>query len=198
MNTEDRKHKEEANQKTHEIDPLSAPLRVPGYISVREAAKIMGVSERSIYGYIESGKLPGYRIGSLLAIDEETLNNYRRPVVGRPRTRTPIWRVPVVLNLQYLLHITVYVRPGMGELLEQRLIEIRTERKHLIPGTVARYVARNKNNSDEVQIVLIWRRLVMPPEPEREAALEALRADLADILDWETASYMEGQVILNT
>lgn len=198
MDTENSKHREEAYQQRQAMNPSPAPLRVPGYISVREAARIMGVSERSVYGYIESGRLPGYRIGSLLAIDEETLNNYQRPVVGRPRTRTPIWRVPVVMNLQYLLHITVLVRSETSHLLEQRLIEIRSGHKHLIPGTVARYIARNKSNADEVQMVLVWRKLVMPPEHEREAALNELRVDLADILDWETASYMEGQVILNT
>jgi hypothetical protein len=35
----------------------------------------------------------------------------------------------------------------------------------------------------------------MPPE-ERKAALAALRADLAPILEWETASLTEGQVLL--
>lgn len=33
--------------------------RVPGYLSVKEAARMLGVSERSVYGSIESGKLPG-------------------------------------------------------------------------------------------------------------------------------------------
>lgn len=172
--------------------------QLPGYLSVCQAAKIMGVSERSIYGYLKSGRLVSYRLGGLLAIPEEALRAYRRPVVGRPRTRTPIWRVPVVMNLQYLLHITVRIRPGMEEALERRLLQIRAEHRHLIPGTVARYIARNKDGSDMVQMVLVWRRLIMPPEHERAAALEALRADLADILDWESAVYMEGQVVLNT
>lgn len=172
--------------------------QLPGYLSVCQAAKIMGVSERSIYGYLKSGRLVSYRLGGLLAIPEEALRAYRRPVVGRPRTRTPIWRVPVVMNLQYLLHITVRIRPGMEEALERKLLQIRAERRHLLSGTVACYIARNKDGSDEVQMVLIWRQKIMPPELERQVALEALRADLADILDWEVASTLEGEVLLNT
>lgn len=67
-----------------------------------------------------------------------------------------------------------------------------------MPGTVARYIVRNIADPARVQLVLLWRYKTMPSEREREAALEALRADLADLLDWESASYLEGQVLLNT
>lgn len=40
----------------------------PEYLSVREAADIIGVSERSMYGYVEQGKLTGVRIGHFLVV----------------------------------------------------------------------------------------------------------------------------------
>jgi len=188
---------EQSDQTTHELHLTSGPVQVEEFLSVRDAAKMMGVSTRSVYGYIETGKLLGIRIGASIAVHAEAVRNYQRPVVGRPRTRTPIWRVPVVMNLQYLTSITVRAREGQSTKLEQRLAEIRANSRHLITGTVARYIVRDKINPDEIQIVLVWRRLVMPPDEEREAAITALCADLTDILDWETASYREGQVIMN-
>jgi excisionase family DNA binding protein len=188
---------EESEQTTHELHLSFGPVQVEEFLSVRDAAKIMGVSTRSVYGYIETGKLLGIRIGASIAVHAEAVRNYQRPVVGRPRTRTPIWRVPVVMNLQYLTTINVRAREGQGAKLEARLTEIRVGGKHHIPGTVARYIVRDKVNPDEIQIVLVWRRLVMPPDEEREAAIAALCADLADVLDWETASSREGQVIMN-
>ena len=186
-----------ADPAVHELHLPSGPVQVEEFLSVRDAARIMGVSTRSVYGYIETGKLLGIRIGASIAVHAESVRNYQRPVVGRPRTRTPIWRVPVIMNLQYLTTINVRAREGQSAQLEQRLTEIRMSRKHHIPGTVARYIVRDKLNPDEIQIVLLWRKLVMPPDAEREAAIQALCADLADILNWETAVSCEGQVLMN-
>lgn len=169
---------------------------MPGYLTVSEAAKQLGVSSRSLYGYIAQGDLAVERIGQVIVVPQEAISTYtHRRVVGRPRTRTPPWRLPVVMNLQYLVHMTVQIRPGMGDALEQWLVEIRASQKHQMPGTVARYIVRN---AEEVQIVLIWRHLSMPPEHEVQAALDALRTDLAALLDWEHSCSRQGSVILNT
>lgn len=168
------------------------------YLSVKEAAQCLGVSERSIYGYIASRKLPGERIGQTIVVRRETLETYQRPAVGRPRTRTPIWRVPVQTNLQYLLSMSVRLCPGQEQRFMQKLAEMRRERQHLIPGTVARYISRTRNEPEEIQIVLVWRQRLMPSEEERQATLAALRADFAELLNWETLSSFEGPVALNT
>lgn len=177
---------------------LEVPVtRIPGYLSVKEAARIIGVSKRSVYGYIETGKLPGARIGHLIVVDAAHVQNYQRKAPGRLRTNTPAWHMPPVNNLQYLTSITVHVRPGQSERLDQKLNEIRIAGKHLQPGTAARYIARNQHSPSEVQIVLVWRRAVMPPKEERESAFAALCSELAEILDWETAVYKEGQVLMH-
>ena len=171
--------------------------RVPGYLSVKEAARLLGVSERSVYGYIESGKLPGARIGSMMVVEQDRVAQYQRRAPGRVRTKAPVWRVPPEQNLQYLTTITVPLRRGQSERLEQKLCEMRATGTHLLPGTSARYIVRSQENPEEVQIVLVWRAALMPPAEEREAALAALRADLSEVLAWETAVYTEGQVVLH-
>lgn len=169
-----------------------------GYISVREAATVLSVSERTVYGYIDDGKLAAVRIGSAIALEEKTVQAFQRQATGRPRTRLPIWRSPVGKNIQYLTVIFVRLLKGQSEEFERRLAEIRSHEKHLLPGTVARYIARGRGKPEDIQIVLIWRSTVMPPDEEREAALAALRSDLAGVLDWETAWLEESQVVLHT
>jgi len=38
----------------------------------------------------------------------------------------------------------------------------------------------------------------MPDEAEREQALAAFRNTLVDVLDWDTAQYNDGQVLMHT
>lgn len=177
--------------------PGSTLERVPGYLSVREAASIMGVSERSVYGYIEAGKLPGARIGNIIVVISEYVYTYERRAPGRTRTTTPPWHMPPLKNLQYLTTITARMYPGQGELLEHKLHEMRVANKHRLLGTAARYIARNQSDPEEIEIVLVWRSVVMPPPEVREASLAAFYADLADVINWETATRTEGQVLMH-
>jgi excisionase family DNA binding protein len=189
-------HMEEmVNRASHEAKVTLE--RVPGYLSVKEAAQLIGVSERTIYGYVEAGKLPAARIGSMMVVEAESVRGYQRRAPGRLRTRIPPWHVPPENNLQYLTIITAQLHPGQRERLVEKLLEIRTAGKHLLPGTAARYIVRSRECPDEVQIVLVWRSAIMPPAEEREAALAALRDDLAEIVAWETALYKESQVVIH-
>jgi excisionase family DNA binding protein len=162
-------------------------LQASEYVSVAEAAHQLGVSARSVYGYIETKKLPAIRIGASIAIPAEALASFQRGVVGRARTRTPVWRVPTAENQQYVTTITVKVRQGQEARLEEKLAEMRKQREHLLYGTVARYIAQSVDCPEQIQIILVWRALVMPPEEEREAAFAALQVDLDDLLEWESA-----------
>lgn len=170
----------------------------PGYMTVKDVAEELGISERMVHTYIQDGRLPGYKMGRLTIVKEEDFHLFQRSKKGRPRTRLPIWRKSVGDNVQYLTLIAVHLRPGQEKTLDQKLEEVRADAKHLLPGTVARYIARSEKKPEDVQIVLVWRSTVMPPEEEREAALAALRADLADVLDWETAWSEYGKVLMHT
>jgi excisionase family DNA binding protein len=171
--------------------------RLPGYLTIKEAARIIGVSERSVYGYVKAGKLSGGRVGHIIAVSEEHARAYERKAPGRLRTITPPWHIPPLNNPQYLTTIKVLIRPGQDALLDRKLSEMRVARKHLLPGTAARYIAHDQHDPAKLIILLVWRSAVMPPDKEREAALAALTGDLADVLDWETAISKEGQVLLH-
>jgi excisionase family DNA binding protein len=168
-----------------------------GYISAGEAARILDVHPRSVYGYISRGRLTAIRVGGVTALDAEEVSHFERQVSGRRRERHPLWRVPWASNRQYLTLIRTRVREGASERLEQRLEAIRAAKKHHLVGTVARLILRSQNDPMAIQILLVWRQIVMPAEEERQAAIAALCDDLADLLDWEHATWSENRILLH-
>jgi excisionase family DNA binding protein len=172
---------------------------LPGYVSTREAAKMLGVSERRIRLYIEMKRLPAVRAAKVFMIPVEHVENFKRKIVGRPRKSTLAWRISSLENTQFMTSISVQVKSAEGELsLRQRIEEVKRSGRHIFPGTVARYVVSSETIPRQIEIVLVWRSTVMPNELEREQALEALRQALADVLDWETAQYNNGEVLMHT
>ena len=73
-----------------------------GYISVRDAAEFLDVAESTVYRYVDEGRLPAIRVGGGIAVLEQAVKEFNRQATGRPRTRLPIWRLPVGKNIQYL------------------------------------------------------------------------------------------------
>ncbi|HEX7735379.1 MAG TPA: hypothetical protein VF458_10965 [Ktedonobacteraceae bacterium] len=97
-----------------------------------------------------------------------------------------------------MLQIVVQLRPNVIQALEKRLEKIRASGGYIFPGTAARFVSRSDQRPDEIHILLIWRGSMIPTPEAREAALEELRRELADVLDWETARYETEQVLMHT
>jgi hypothetical protein len=171
---------------------------LPGYVSTREAAKILGVSERRIRLYIEMKRLPAVRAADVLMLPLEEVKHFQRKIIGRPRINTPAWRISASENTQFFTTIAVQLRAHQEKLLLQRLAEIRQAGQYIFPGTVARYIVRSATVPGQVEITLVWRKIIMPNEIEREQALEAFRRALADVLDWSTAQYSSGEVLMHT
>ena len=169
-----------------------------GYLTVKKIAEKLDMSERMVHTYIQDGRLPGYRLGKLTVVKEEDFQAFERAKKGRPRTRLPIWRKSVGDNIQYMTLITARIRTGQRDNFAKKLDEIHADEKHLLPGTVARYIARSEAKPDDIQIVLVWRSTVMPPAAEREAALAALRQELAEIVDWDSSWSEYGRVLMHT
>jgi Antibiotic biosynthesis monooxygenase len=94
--------------------------------------------------------------------------------------------------------ITVQVKSNQEQQLTQRLEEVKRNGRHVFPGTVARYIVRSTTTPRQIEMMLVWRSTVMPNEGEREQALEAFRQTLADVLDWDTAQYNSGEVLMHT
>ncbi len=171
---------------------------LPGYVSIKEAAKKLGISERRVYLYVETKRLAAVRAADVLLIPLEALNSFKRNIAGRPRKSTPTWRISSEENTQFMTSIIVQIRPGQREHLGQRLEEIRQSGKQTFPGTIARYIAGSDTLPNQIEIVLIWRSTVMPDEATRKQALQALQQALTDILDWKTARYNHGTIFMHT
>jgi excisionase family DNA binding protein len=171
---------------------------LPGYVSTKEAAKMLGISERRIRLYIEMKRLPAVRAADVLLIPAENVKNFKRNIVGRPRKSTLAWRTSSAENTQLMTSIFVQVKDQPATQLTQTMEEIKQSGGHVFPGTVARYVAKSESVPGQVEIVLIWRSTVMPDEAEREQSLEAFRQAMSDVLDWETAQYHHGEILLHT
>ncbi|HEY0752584.1 MAG TPA: helix-turn-helix domain-containing protein [Ktedonobacteraceae bacterium] len=144
-------------------------------LSMREAASMLGVSQRSVYGYIESGKLAGERSNKIIRVSAQEVATFERRAPGRVRSAPPRWRWPPEQNPLYLTTILVRVRPDGAALLDATCAEFRVQNKHRLPGTSARYIGRNLDDPDEVNIVLVWRRASMPPDEQRAGSRGPLR-----------------------
>ena len=173
---------------------LTEPL--PECVTIQEAASMLGLCERTVYFYIEDGSLPAFRLGKSTVLKKEDVDGYQRKAPGRLRIRTPAWHTPPTHNPALLTTITVQILPGQGERLESRLDEIRQQGTHTFAGTAQRYISRSLLDPNRVQMLLIWRGATLPSEEERAAALAAFRAELADLLDWQTASTRESRLLL--
>ncbi len=180
------------------MDDSVNSLRIPGYASVKEAAEMLGLSPRTVYDYIEEGRLPSARLADVIAIPIEEILKFKREPSGRPRKNTPPWHISSGDNTQFMSLISVQLHAGQRDVLQQRLEEIRKKKQHLFPGTVMRYIAAGSDSSDRVFLLLVWRGTVIPDERTREGALEEFQRSLDDVLDWSTAQYEYGQVLMHT
>lgn len=172
--------------------------RVPGYVSIKEAAKLLGLSPSRVYEYVEDGRLSSVRAAHVILIPLEEVENFKPSISGRPRRSVPRWRISPEDNLLLSTTILVQLRPHRQELFIKRLEEMKQSDLYLFPGTIARFITKSETTPGQVEIALIWRKTVMPTEEEREQALEELRQALSDVLDWDTAQYNQGQVLMHT
>ncbi len=171
---------------------------MPGYVSIKEAAKLLDLSVKRVYEFVTEGRLPAVRAADVIMIPLEDVKAFKRGASGRSRTSIPRWRVSAGDNTQFMTSITVQVRTGQHAALPKKLEEIRQSGEHLFPGTIARYITLSEKVPDHVAIFLVWRGTVMPGEATRETALQTFRAALADVLDWDTAQYDTSKVLMHT
>lgn len=171
---------------------------IPGYVSVKEAADMLGLSPRTVYDYIEEGRLPSARFADVIAISREEIRKFKREPSGRPRKNTPLWHISTGDNTQVMSLISVQVRAGQRDALQQKLEMIKKRKQHLFPGTVMRYVAASSGAFERVLLMLVWRGTVLPDETRREEALAEFRRSLDDVVDWSTAQYENWHVLMHT
>jgi excisionase family DNA binding protein len=167
------------------------------YVSIKDAAKILGVSDKRVYSYVEDGRLPAVRAAHVIMIPLEEVKKFKPKISGRPRKNTPLWRTSPADNMQFTTSIYVQIRTNQRENFQQKLQRIKQAQEHIFPGTIARYIIGSTTRPMAVEILLIWRSTAVPNIAAREQSLEAFRQALADVVDWTTAQYNDGEVFMH-
>lgn len=188
--------KNEGRYYTSPMSEMSDVSGIPGYVSIKEAAKILNLAPNTVYEYVAEGRLSSFRAAHVIMIPLAEVQAFRPSIAGRPRKRLPVWRIPPNDNLLFMTSIEVTLFPGQHETFLKRL-EVLKREDYIFPGTVARYIAGDAASPESIEIVLVWRSSVMPDEEDREQALDAFRHALTDVLDWKTARYKHGRVFMH-
>lgn len=171
---------------------------IPGYVTIKEAAKMLGISANRVYTYVEEGRLPSAQAAHVIMIPLEALKDFKSQLSGRPRTSVPLWRISPEENTVLTTSILVRVRTNQYARLLVRLEEMRRDRQHLFPGTLARYFIEKKGHPEHIEILLIWRSTAMPDEATYNQWLDEFRQTLSDVFDWDTAQYETGKILMHT
>lgn len=171
---------------------------IPEYVSIKDAARMLGVSDKRVYTFIEEGRLPAVRAAHVIMIPVEEVKKFKPKISGRPRKNTPSWRSSPENNTLLTTSILVHIKPDQSKKLQQRLEKIKQHGEHTFPGTIARYILNSKSEPGSIEILLIWRSTTMPDEDAQKETLNQFQQELADVLDWESARYEEGQILLHT
>jgi excisionase family DNA binding protein len=171
---------------------------VPDYISTEQAARILGISKQRVYQFIEEKRLPAFRAGNVILLRQEAVEHFKPHMTGRPRKKEPLWRVYRGGSSVLGTEIQVQVREGKQAQVRERLRAIYAGQRHTFPGTIQRYIFTDDGSPATVSIWLVWKDTEMPDEATQEKDLGAFRAELADVLDWETAQISTKEGIIYT
>ena len=179
------------------IDGVDIP-NLPGYVSIREAADMLGVSDKRVYQYVRAGRLPAQRVGNILILPVEEVRQFKPSPSGRVRAKAPSWRAYRSRGALIITNIRVPVRVGQQGKLVEKLKAIQKQDSHTFSGTVARYVTKGDADFTSMQILLIWKSTEMPGEARRKQDLALFQEELAEVLDWEAAQYSTNEAIIHT
>jgi excisionase family DNA binding protein len=171
---------------------------IPGYISTKQAARLLGVSNHRLYQYVKAGRLPVVRVGKAFMLRIEDVEGFKPYPSGRMRTKGASWREYKSRSTMLAMDIHVPVRHGQQALLVEKLRAIRKTDQHTFSGTVARYVIKGNESFTTLHIMLIWKDIEMPSEAIRQEDLSAFQEDLNDVLDWGKAEYSMNEMIIHT
>lgn len=172
---------------------------IENHYTIREVAKLLGVSYSTANNYVAIGRLKAKRAGNNYMVPREEVEKFEKRTSGRPRTSTPKWRFSPEGNHQVGTSVEARLREGVSEQAFVRALEkVKRSGEHLFEGTIARYVLSDQQDLRRVQFLLIWRETVMPPAEEIEQALTALGKLLAGVLIWETASSSTQRIWMHT
>src|SRR5438270_1994539 len=140
---------------------------VPGYVSIKQAAEMLGITDKRVYRYIDLGRLPAYKSGGVFLLAEEDVRQFKLNPPGRTRTEPPRWRVYNPRSNVLVTEIQVPVHAGQQDKLAEKLKEIQQANRHSFPGTIARYVVKGDQELTTLHFFLVWKDTEMPDKLTR-------------------------------
>jgi excisionase family DNA binding protein len=170
---------------------------ISGYLSIKDAAKALGLATRTVYEYVSEGRIRAVRAADVILIPSEEIAKFKPNISGRPRTTIPLWRISPTDNALQYTSLRVQAREDKFDEFRRVLDEIRRKKDHLFPGTIARYILGSNQAPGQIEIVLIWRLSIMPDETARQQSLESFKQALNDVVDWTTAHYDDGTILMH-
>src|SRR5258708_10830639 len=103
---------------------------VPGYVSIKQAAKMLGITDKRVYRYIDLGRLSAYKSGGVFLLAEKDVKHFKLNPPGRTRTDPPRWRVYNDRSKVLATDIYVHVRSGQQTKLVEKLKAIQQAERH--------------------------------------------------------------------
>ncbi|MEO9028116.1 MAG: helix-turn-helix domain-containing protein [Ktedonobacteraceae bacterium] len=173
-------------------------LRIPGHISVEEAADKLGLSKERVLQHVRANELLYRKVANRYMISEQALEEFHSKPHGRIRTKPVLWRAYRAGAKVRAMHIEIQVQPNQQAALQVKLQTALDAQEHLFPGTMQRYIFAHSDNPNAITIQLIWKDIELPDETTLQRDLEAFRAEFADLLDWQTARYTTMQALIHT
>lgn len=171
---------------------------VPGYVSIKQAAEMLGITDKRVYRYIDLGRLPAYKSGGVFLLAEQDVKQFKLNPPGRTRTLPPPWRVYHTRSKVLATEIRVPIRADQRERLIEKLADIQQANHHAFPGTIARYVVQEGPELTALHFFFVWKDTDMPDESARQRSLRELQDELEDVLEWERASISTNEALMYT
>jgi excisionase family DNA binding protein len=50
---------------------------IPGYLSIKQAAQMLGITDKRVYRYIEIGRLPAFKASGVFLLAEEDVKQFK-------------------------------------------------------------------------------------------------------------------------
>lgn len=168
---------------------------LPGYVPIKEAAQMIGLTEKRVYQYVQNGRLHAVRLGNMLALPLEEVQQFRPAPSGRTRLKAPRWRSYKSRGKLVATEIEVRIRPEVREKLLAKFQAVQPE-EHTFSRNVARYIL-GCAESETIRIMLIWKDTEMPDDTTKQEDILRFQHDFPE-LEWETAHYCSYDIYQHT
>lgn len=169
-------------------------LSIPGFLPIKQAAEMLGLSDKRVLQYILADRLPARKVGGRYLMPIEAVSAFEPHPHGRIRTSPVSWRRYRAGAVVYLRRIVAPVLAGCEQALNERITAISDRQEHTFPGTMQRFVW---SSDGMFSVVLIWKSTEASPA-SLDRDMGAFRGALADLINWDKATTSTSEVGAHT